>query len=951
LSVQFNSSNVDSDGTPITGWNWSFGDGTTGAAQNPSHVYPMTGTFSPSLIVTNSLGLVLAATGPAITVISELVTNTADSGPGTLRSAIANAANGAVIAFDPSLSGVTLTLNNTLTINTSLTIDASALPGGLHINGNHAVAVFNVTSNLTVFLKSLTITNGSGVYGGGIQNTGILTLTNCTLSGNSGDVGGGIYNGGTLTLNECTLSGNSAQFGGGIDNYEGTAMLNQCTLSGNSALQGGGGGGICSFGTLTLSQCTLSGNVAEYGGGIYNADILTMTNTIVGQNSAAIAFDIYNNEGTLTYGGSNLVLSLINYDGFIIGPNPLTNPPDLAPLGNYGGPTQTMPPLPGSPAIGAGSLAVNTFTNDQRGYPRTQNGLIDLGAVELPAVPSFTVSSYNGMSPLNVQFNSTDVDSDGSAITGWNWSFGDGTTGAGQNPSHVYSTVGIFSPSLIVTNSQGLTLLVSGPAINVSLTLLVTSTADSGPGTLRSVLTNAANGAIITFAPNLSGATITLASTLAINTNLTIDASTLPDGVRINGNGAVTVFNVNSNITVFLNSLTITGGHTASYVGGAGIINYGTMTLNNCTLSGNYADWYGGGIYSSGTLTLNQCTLSGNSAYDGGGIYSSGTLKLNQCTLSGNTGEYSGGIDNLNNLALNQCTLSGNSAEYYGGGIYNDYHGALTITNTIVAGNSPGADIYNYYATLTYGGSNLVQSVNFSLSITGPDPLTSAPDLAPLGNYGGRTQTMPPLPGSPAIGAGSVTANTFSTDQRGYPRTQNGLLDLGAVELPTVQPFTATPTSGTGPLNVQFNSTHVDSDGGAITGWNWNFGDNQTGAAQNPSHVYSNSGKFSPSLIVTNSLGLALAVSGPSITVLPFTIAPTSFGITGSGTSAFMQFSFTNASGLSFSVLATNNITAPVSTWPVIGAATENPPGSGHYQFTDSNPATNAGEYYILRQP
>ena len=108
------------------------------------------------------------------------------------------------------------------------------------------------------------------------------------------------------------------------------------------------------------------------------------------------------------------------------------------------------------------------------------------------------------------------------------------------------------------------------------------------------------------------------------------------------------------------------------------------------------------------------------------------------------------------------------------------------MTNTIVAGNSGslGADIYNYSATLTYGGSNLVQSVdNFGGTITGPAPLTNAPDLAPLGNYGGPTQTMPPLPGSPAIGAGSVAANTFSTDQRGYPRTQNGLIDLGAVEL------------------------------------------------------------------------------------------------------------------------------------------------------------------------
>src|ERR1039458_6687865 len=257
-------------------------------------------------------------------------------------------------------------------------------------------------------------------------------------------------------------------------------------------------------------------------------------------------------------------------------------------------------------------------------------------------------------------------------------------------------------------------------------------------------------------------------------------------------------------------------------------------------------------------MTLNQCTLSGNSAtYEGGGIYNHGTLTLNQCTLSGNYVTYvegGGGIFDDYALTLNQCTLSGNSAGY-GGGIFDS--GKLAMTNTIVAGNNSyfDADIYNDSA-VSYGGSTLVQSVYNNYGYTGP---TSAPALAPLGNYGGPTQTMPPLPGSPAIGAGSVGANTFSTDQRGYSRTQNGLIDIGAVELPTVQPFTASPASGTAPLSVQFSSTNFDSDGSAITGWNWSFGDTQTGAAQNPSHIYSTLGLFSPSLIVTNSLGLTLA--------------------------------------------------------------------------------------------
>jgi len=410
----------------------------------------------PAALILALLMLVLAG---GATASAQVVTNSADSGPGTLRSAITNAANGAVITFAPNLSGATITLSNTLTINTNLTIDASALPGGLQINGDGSVQIFNVAS--TVFLNSLTITNGystnsgGGIYnngtltltnctlsgnsaygGGGIYNLGILTLTNCILSGNSATYGGGIYNLGSLTLNQCILSGNSAaEGGGGIFNNDGALTLNQCTLSGNSATDGGAGGGIVNvnLGTLTLNQCTLSGNsageVAEGGGifndgaltlnqctlsgnsapgnfggggGIYNNGTLTMTNTVVGGNSGYTGADIYS-DSALNYRGSNLVQSADHPRGTITGPAPLTSAPDLAPLGNYGGPTQTMPPLPGSPAIGAGSVAVNTFSTDQRGFPRTQNGVIDLGAVELqspaanpPVLGNITVPAGGG---------------------------------------------------------------------------------------------------------------------------------------------------------------------------------------------------------------------------------------------------------------------------------------------------------------------------------------------------------------------------------------------------------------------------------------------------------------------------------------------------------------------------------------------------------------------------
>jgi hypothetical protein len=94
-----------------------------------------------------------------------------------------------------------------------------------------------------------------------------------------------------------------------------------------------------------------------------------------------------------------------------------------------------------------------------------------------------------------------------------------------------------------------------------------------------------------------------------------------------------------------------------------------------------------------------------------------------------------------------------------------------------------------------------------------------------------------------------------------------------------------------------------------------------------------------------------IAASGPVTVITPLTIKPGSTTVTGSGASASASFSFTNAPGLSFSVLGTNLVSAPVATWPLVGTATESPAGSGHYQFTDPNPATNSTRFYILRQP
>jgi hypothetical protein len=248
---------------------------------------------------------------------------------------------------------------------------------------------------------------------------------------------------------------------------------------------------------------------------------------------------------------------------------------------------------------------------------------------------------------------------------------------------------------------------------------------------------------------------------------------------------------------------------------GAGLWNYGTLTVSNSTLSGNSAPGTygnGGGIVNVGTLTVSNSTLSGNSAGggDGGGIANEGTLTVSNSTLSGNSvyGNYpylyGGGISTsgtrpvtLTNVTLtaNRGNTSGGSS-FRGGGLAVGSGSPPVLHNTLIAGNFNGAtgttrdDVfgpldasgdYNLIGDGT-GMTGLSDGVNGNLVGSAANPID--PLLGPLDDNGGPTLTHALLSGSPAIDAGN---NAYATDwdQRGpgYPRIVNGIIDIGAFEL------------------------------------------------------------------------------------------------------------------------------------------------------------------------
>jgi hypothetical protein len=393
------------------------------------------------------------------TPVTVTVTNCDDSGAGSLRDATTTAIPGETIGFQSGLICTIILTSGTLTIGTDLTIDGTDATIAVDGNGQQQIftgSVFAVNSGVTTTLNALTIQHGSAnPFGGGIENHGTLTVTSSTIAHNSAlatslNRGGGIDNTGTLTLLNSTVSGNTVDGGGlvatdgggGISN-SGTLTVTDSTISGNTLRADAGdgaradGGGINNTGTLTVTNSTISGNsttangaglgivggVAE-GGGIANSGTLTVTSSTISGNSttgtAGGAFRaglFTSNGGTLTntlvansttgdLGGSFIGSYNLIDDSTISnlsGSGNISAPAQLGTLGNNGGPTQTIPLLPGSPAIDAGAAvgsgpADNPVpATDQRGMARV--GEPDIGAYEYQPPPNPVPNPKPGLQP------------------------------------------------------------------------------------------------------------------------------------------------------------------------------------------------------------------------------------------------------------------------------------------------------------------------------------------------------------------------------------------------------------------------------------------------------------------------------------------------------------------------------------------------------------------------
>ncbi len=353
------------------------------------------------------------------------VTNLNDSGAGSLRQAILDA-NGAAGADEINFS-VTGTINliSQLDVTDDLTINGS----GITLDSGNASRIVIVGSAI-VMLNDLSFQNGATSFGGAIYNGGTLTITNSTFSGNTATFNGGvIFNvfGSTLEITNSTFSGNTA--GGGAITNDGTVTITGSTFSGNSATDDGGAILTSGSGSLTITNSTFSGNSADNGGAIYNgpdstleitnstfsdnladpgiggaihnSGALTITSSTFSGNQAAFgAGTLYRGSGTIDIQSSLIVggscFGTINDGGNNLSFNATGCPgtvadPQLGPLQNNGGPTDTMLPATGGPAVDAYAAPCATAT-DQRGISRPLGSGCDIGATE-QAGPVMLVAS------------------------------------------------------------------------------------------------------------------------------------------------------------------------------------------------------------------------------------------------------------------------------------------------------------------------------------------------------------------------------------------------------------------------------------------------------------------------------------------------------------------------------------------------------------------------------
>jgi hypothetical protein len=313
----------------------------------------------------------------------------------------------------------------------------------------------------------------------------------------------------------------------------------------------------------------------------------------------------------------------------------------------------------------------------------------------------------------------------------------------------------------------------------------------------------------------------------------TVENSVISGNDAVDDGGGVYLYNITDDLTLTQSNVS---GNTADGFGG-GVYFYqtdgGAQTVDHSTLSDNSAA-YGGalfGVFADTPLTIDHSTLSGNTADVGGATFTAfvfgSTMDVVNSTVSGNQaangggglflyGLYSGGT-----MSVEHTTVAGNStAAGTGGGLFSNAD-AMTVSNAIVADNTPddlgsgeGNGFNVDFSLIENDGTAVYNNVAGNI-------LDTDPQLGALALNGGLTMNYKPATGSPAVNAGDPAfVSPPNTDQRDLPRLVNGQIDMGSVELGpagTIQLSLSAATVGEADGAVVVTATRTGGSEGAVS--------------------------------------------------------------------------------------------------------------------------------------
>jgi len=482
-------------------------------------------------------------------------------------------------------------------------------------------------------------------------------------------------------------------------------------------------------------------------------------------------------------------------------------------------------------------------------------------------VVNFSANLTVSCVPTTINFTDQSTTSVGTIIA-WDWDFGDGGTSTQQNPSHAYTTPGFYSVSLTVTSSNGCKKnavtanyirVVSGISTDFAYTLFSSCTApfsidfqnqSSGPGNITYTWNfgngQTSNAVSPTAVYNASG---TYTVTLNAQSNLGCVGSTQKTiTIGTVNTDYIAPPNVCLNVPINFQNSSSSPPLSSFWNFGDGTFSGQVNPVKTFTTPGTYSvtlvNQYQHCTDSiTKQITVNDQPIANFTANDSTSCQAPFTVQFTDLTVGSTSWQWNFGDGNTSSQQNPSHTYSS----------FGNYTVTLTIT---VASGCSGTITKNTYIQ--------VQPINISLNVPegGCIPFTYTPQafiqsLEPIVSYQwnlgapGATFNVQNPPPYTYTATGSYTISLTVATASGC--TQTVSVPSGVLTgTPPIVNFSASPLNACASDTISFTNTSTTTPGATIS-YLWNFGDGSTATAENPLHIFMDTGYLTVTLVVSNN--------------------------------------------------------------------------------------------------